>query len=257
MPRIIETTVYTIDELSDAAKENAPRLVSPAWAARRVVRLRARGFRDHLPDHRRDPRYQSRAPLWRRNPRQAADLLERFQLARGWRVFLRHLLPRPRPPPRESAPTRPKTRSCIGSRTSCRRSRGATSIRFAPRSGTRGRYCHEYSMAIEVERDSPTWQPMTDGAEENRDRGATRSRALALPAAPLGIRAPDLRRSRRRDRLDQPVDLQGGWHTVWLDNRLLKNSAESPSRERKELQTGPIRHEITETIVPNRFSAAC
>ena len=29
-----------------------------------------------------------------------------------------------------------------------------------------GRYCHEYSMAIEVERDSPTWQPMTDGAEE-------------------------------------------------------------------------------------------
>ncbi|MCY4030133.1 MAG: antitoxin of toxin-antitoxin stability system [Acidobacteria bacterium] len=30
----------------------------------------------------------------------------------------------------------------------------------------RGRYCHEYSMAIEVERDSPTWQPPTDGAED-------------------------------------------------------------------------------------------
>ena len=30
----------------------------------------------------------------------------------------------------------------------------------------RGRYCHEYSMAIEVERDRPTWQPMTDGAED-------------------------------------------------------------------------------------------
>ena len=29
-----------------------------------------------------------------------------------------------------------------------------------------GRYCHEYSMAIEVERDSPTWQPMTDRAED-------------------------------------------------------------------------------------------
>ena len=29
-----------------------------------------------------------------------------------------------------------------------------------------GRYCHEYSMAIEVERDSPTWQPPTDGAED-------------------------------------------------------------------------------------------
>ena len=30
----------------------------------------------------------------------------------------------------------------------------------------KGRYCHEYSMAFEIERDSPTWQPMTDGAEE-------------------------------------------------------------------------------------------
>ena len=29
-----------------------------------------------------------------------------------------------------------------------------------------GRHCHEYSMAIEVEQDSPTWQPMTDDAEE-------------------------------------------------------------------------------------------
>ena len=28
----------------------------------------------------------------------------------------------------------------------------------------RGAYCHEYSMAIEVERDSPAGQPMTDGA---------------------------------------------------------------------------------------------
>ena len=31
---------------------------------------------------------------------------------------------------------------------------------------TRGNYCHEHNMAIEVERDSPTWQPMTDGAED-------------------------------------------------------------------------------------------
>ena len=30
----------------------------------------------------------------------------------------------------------------------------------------RGRYCHEYSMAIEVERDSSTRQPMTNGAED-------------------------------------------------------------------------------------------
>ena len=30
----------------------------------------------------------------------------------------------------------------------------------------RGSYCHEYTMPIEVERDSPTWQPMTEGAED-------------------------------------------------------------------------------------------
>ena len=29
-----------------------------------------------------------------------------------------------------------------------------------------GRYCHEYTMAIEVERNSPIWQPITDGAED-------------------------------------------------------------------------------------------
>ena len=30
----------------------------------------------------------------------------------------------------------------------------------------RGRYCHEYTMAIGVERDSPTWQPPTDDPED-------------------------------------------------------------------------------------------
>ena len=30
----------------------------------------------------------------------------------------------------------------------------------------RGHYCHEYCMSIEVERDSPTWQDMTADAEE-------------------------------------------------------------------------------------------
>lgn len=30
----------------------------------------------------------------------------------------------------------------------------------------RGRYHHEYTMAIQVERDSPTWQPPTDDAED-------------------------------------------------------------------------------------------
>ena len=29
-----------------------------------------------------------------------------------------------------------------------------------------GRYYHEYCMSVAVDRDSPTWQPMTDGAED-------------------------------------------------------------------------------------------
>ncbi len=30
----------------------------------------------------------------------------------------------------------------------------------------RGRYTHEYTMSVDVTRDSPTWQPPTDGTEE-------------------------------------------------------------------------------------------
>jgi len=30
----------------------------------------------------------------------------------------------------------------------------------------RGHYYHEYGMSVSVERDSPTWQPMTEGAED-------------------------------------------------------------------------------------------
>ena len=30
----------------------------------------------------------------------------------------------------------------------------------------RGRYCHEYTMSVDVTRDSPTWQPPTEDAEE-------------------------------------------------------------------------------------------
>lgn len=37
--------------------------------------------------------------------------------------------------------------------------------------GHRGRYCHEYSMAIDVDRDSPTLQAATDDAEEAVKQG--------------------------------------------------------------------------------------
>ena len=62
----------------------------------------------------------------------------------------------------------------------------------------RGNYCHEYSMAVEVECDSPTWQPMTDGAEDAVTE-AMRDLSLVLPPGPLGIRAADVRGHGRRD----------------------------------------------------------
>ena len=37
---------------------------------------------------------------------------------------------------------------------------------LAAESSHRGRYYHEYTMSIDVTRDSPTWQPPTEDAEE-------------------------------------------------------------------------------------------
>ena len=45
----------------------------------------------------------------------------------------------------------------------------ASAEHLAPVSGHtshRGRYYHEYTMSIDVTRDSPTWQPPTEDAEE-------------------------------------------------------------------------------------------
>ena len=37
---------------------------------------------------------------------------------------------------------------------------------LAAEASHRGRYCHEYTMSVDVTRDSPTWQPPTEDAEE-------------------------------------------------------------------------------------------
>ena len=166
MPRIIETTVYTIDELSGAAKENAriwyrDQGLHDEWydfvyedfetickilgvtLATTPVRLYGGGTRDKpqvwfsgfLESGR---RRELRRPL---QPRQGS----------------RQGHPRPRAEGRRAAPDRGRVAG------------GSTQELLASpclASASRGRYCHEYTMAIEVERDSPTWQPMTDGAED-------------------------------------------------------------------------------------------
>ena len=51
----------------------------------------------------------------------------------------------------------------------------------------RGRYYHEHCMAISVERDSPTVSGHDGRCRGSRDRGAARPRTMALPAARTGI----------------------------------------------------------------------
>ena len=117
MPRIIETTVYTIDELSGAAKENAR-----IW-------YRDQGLYDEWYDFVYEDfeticriigitlATSPRAPLRRRNPRQAAgDIFPGSGIQGDGASLCRPVQLRQEAPPRPSAPTRRRTRSCTASR---------------------------------------------------------------------------------------------------------------------------------------------
>ncbi len=164
MPRIIETTVYELAELSEAAKERAR-----AW------------YRGHCMEH-----------DWHE------FVYDDFQTVCG----LLGVTLRTRPVPLMGGGTREKP--CVWFRGFWSQGDGASfegayeyaagasrAIRaHAPKDPElhgiadalqgiqrrnfyqltadirqRGRYCHEYTMRIEVERDSPTWQAPTDDAE--------------------------------------------------------------------------------------------
>ena len=165
MPRIIETTVYTIDELSDAAKENArvwyrQHGLHDEWydfvyedfqticgilgvtLATSPVRLYGGGTRDKPPVFFR--------LSWSQGD--GASFAGRYSFARGAANAIRAHAPKDAELHRISDELQAVQR------------RNFHQLHASIRQ--QGRYCHEYSMAIEVERDSPTWQPMTDGAEE-------------------------------------------------------------------------------------------
>ncbi len=165
MPRIIETTVYTIDELSDAAKENArvwyrQHGLHDGWydfvyegfeticgilgvtLATCPVRLYGGGTRDK-------PQVFFRLS-WSQGD--GASYEGGWSHARGSRKAIREHASKDEELHRIADVLHDAQRRNFFQL-------GAT-VRH------RGRYCHEYSMAIEVERDSPTWQPMTDGAED-------------------------------------------------------------------------------------------
>ncbi len=165
MPRIIETTVYTIDELCDAAKENARiwyrhqglhdewydfvyedfeticRILGIALGTT-PVRLYGGGTRDK-------PQI-----FWSgfHSQGDGASFFGTYCHARGASKAIRAHAPKDAELHR------------IADELQAVQKRNFWQVHASIRQS--GRYCHEYSMAIEVERDSPTWQPPTDGVEE-------------------------------------------------------------------------------------------
>ena len=165
MPRIIETTVYAVDELSDEAKEAARSWYREAglhdeWydfvyedfeticrilgiaLATSPVRLYGGGTRDKPQIH------------WTgfHSQGDGASFFGAYCHARGACNAIRAHAPKDTELHRIADVLQDAQRRNI-------RQLNA-SIR------QRGNYCHEYSMAIEVERDSPTGQPPTEGAED-------------------------------------------------------------------------------------------
>ena len=165
MPRIVETTVFTIDELSGAAKENARIWYRQAglhdeWydfvyedfeaicgiigvtLGTTPVRLYGGGTRDKPQIHFSGFHCQG----------DGASFSGRYSYARGATKAIRAHAPKDEELHR------------IAEELQAVQRRNFFQLHSTIRQS--GRYCHEYTMAIEVERDSPTWQPITDGAED-------------------------------------------------------------------------------------------
>ncbi len=166
MPRIIETVVYAIDELSDHAKEAARSWYREAglhdeWydfvyedfeticgilgvtLRTSPVKLYGGGTRDK-------PQVYFTG-FW--NQGDGASFYGHYSHARGAPGAIR-----------AHAPQDTELRRIADALQAVQR-RNFYQLNATLRQ--QGRYCHEYCMAIEVERDSPTWQPPTDGAEDS------------------------------------------------------------------------------------------
>ena len=165
MPQVIEITVYTIDELSDAAKEAArawyrESCLDYEWydfvyedfqticgiigvtLGTSVARLYGGGTRDKPQVY--FTGFHSQGD--------GASFEGSYSHARGAAKAIR-----------THAPLDTELHRIADELHAAQR-RNFYALHAAIRQ--QGRYCHEYSMAIEVERDSPTWQPPTDDAED-------------------------------------------------------------------------------------------
>ncbi len=165
MPQIIEVTVYPIDELSDAAKEAAR-----AWYREScldhewydcvyedfgtICRILGVTLRTSpVPLHgggTRDKPHLNFSGFW--NQGDGASFSGTYSHARGAANAIR-----------DHAPKDYELRR-IADALQAVQKRNFWQLHASI--GQRGRYCHEYTMAIDVERDSPTWQPPTGDAED-------------------------------------------------------------------------------------------
>ena len=165
MPQVVKTTVYRIDELQDAAEEQArswyrQSAIHDDWhdcvfddfeAICRIlgIMLRTSPVPLYGGGSRENPHVYYRG-FWSQGD--GASFEGTFRHARGAGKAIRAHAPQDTELHRIAdalqAAQRPNFYQLHGS------------IR------QQGRYCHENTMMFEVERDSPTWQPMTDGAEE-------------------------------------------------------------------------------------------
>ena len=165
MPRIIETTVHTIEELSDGAKETVR-----AWYRETCldyewydfvyedfqticdilgIALRTSPVRLHGGGTRDKPHLCFRGFSFQGD---GASFEGAYSYARGAARGLRAHAPQDTELHR------------IANELQAAQRRNFYQVHASIRQ--HGRYCHEYGMAIEVERDSPASQPMTDGAED-------------------------------------------------------------------------------------------
>ena len=166
MPRIIQTVVYGIDELSDHAKDAAR-----SWY--REVGLHDEWYDFVFEDFETICRIlgvtlaTSPVRLYGGGTRDKPRLLvHRFWQSGRRRRVSPASMAMPAAAPRASAPTHRTTRSYTASRIELLAVQRRNFFQLHATVRQQGRYCHEYCMAIEVERDSPTWQPPTDDAED-------------------------------------------------------------------------------------------
>ncbi|MCY4548398.1 MAG: antitoxin of toxin-antitoxin stability system [Defluviicoccus sp.] len=165
MPRVIEITVYTIDELSDAAKETAR-----AWY--RETCLEHEWYDAVFEDFETICRIlgvtlrTSPVRLMGGGTREKPHLFFRGFSSQGDGASFEGQYCHAKGAARAIRAHAPKDEELhrIADELQAVQKRNFYQLGGSIR--TRGNYCHEHSMAIEVERDSPTWQPMTDGTED-------------------------------------------------------------------------------------------